>query len=402
MNQKTSFPELEKILFIKSGIAVGGASFADLAMVSYLKARGHDITLLTGYAQPFTERHMFSQEIPLVVDPVLDRYSDSSPAAIKERILAKVAIGDSVVVFSQALCVAEQQMGEAAIAIADEVPSVFRQHNPVALDLYGSFGNARSGFNLPITGSMDAQLKLLNPSLQSRVLPPLINGNRFEYTGDDRKEARKSVRQDLDLGEQDDAVVILQPTRVSQHKGPEYSLELAIKLERQLAKRCILLIAGGNEPFEAAQALKHSLRMTAKSQNFDGLRFMDGSHANEGNRRISDVMLASDIIALPSTSETFGLGVAEAALSQVPIVTKPYKDDTGNEIFNEVYGDFDVVTDYIDAAIPSDEVVLQLADVIEDKSRRIAMTERNHELALRYTYTDSTHDLLLDVLRSTQ
>ncbi|MBC7764364.1 glycosyltransferase [Microbacteriaceae bacterium] len=301
--------------------------------------------------------------------------------------------------FSQALCAAEQRMGEAAIATADEVPVVFRQHNPVAQGLHVSFRDADSGFCLPLTRSMDAQLKALNPNVPSQVMPPLINGNRFEYTERTRKEVKQSVRQNLDLEEQDDSVIIYQPTRVSDDKGLEYSLALAIRLERQLGRRCILLIAGGNEPFAAAQTLKRSLQQTAESQNFEGLRFMNGSHAHEGKRRTSDIMLASDIVALPSTRETFGLGVAEAALSHAPIVAKRYRDDSGNDIFDEVYGDFDVVVDRIDATIPSDEVVLELANVVEDRSRRTAMTERNHELALRYTFTNSTHGLLLDALR---
>lgn len=130
------------------------------------------------------------------------------------------------------------------------------------------------------------------------------NGIDFDRVRPSSSDARTRTRAELQMP---DAPVVLIAARLHPEKGYETLLAaFAIVVDR--LPSAVLLVAGTG-------ALEEHYRALAASHGVAGqIRFL-------GFRRdLPDLMMAADVVVLPSRAEAFGLAVAEALYLGVPVV----------------------------------------------------------------------------------
>jgi glycosyltransferase involved in cell wall biosynthesis len=388
--------EVSQINLVKSGFGIGGASLADVELLAHLQERGCEASILTGYLHPGVEKEINAAHIPYFVDPRLDYERGETPATIRKAVLGGIAFEKGVIVFSQALSSKESDLGAAAIDIASDYPTIYRQHNLLAPNLEEHYSSAAGQLLLSLTVVNGRRFSDINPNVPTHILPPLINGDRFNYTPDRAEHIKRVIRQRHGLDS--DSLLIFQPTRVSKEKGIEYTLDMAAALKKTMQKDVMVIIAGGKETVTGAVEYKQSIVDRARKLGLRQAEFLNGTHAYTDASRLADYMIASDIIACPSRHESFGLSAAEGALCKRPIFTKEYRDTLGDPIFEEVYGDFDVVKDPVELESPSESAIEHMVRVMHDPKLRKEMTEKNYILARQYTYDSDTYNEVIDLI----
>jgi glycosyltransferase involved in cell wall biosynthesis len=182
------------------------------------------------------------------------------------------------------------------------------------------------------------------------------NGIDFERVKPSSVDARKRVREELGIG---NGHLVLIVARLHPEKGYEYLFEALPDLKKRVTRPFLVAVAGTG-------ALEGAFRERVRSLGCDQVvRFL-------GFRRdVPDLMVASDLVVLPSLAEAFGLAVAEALYLGVPVVATR----TG--------GLPEIVTDGVDGLLvpPADSVALAaaIADLLNDPHRRAALAGRGRE-----------------------
>ena len=212
------------------------------------------------------------------------------------------------------------------------------------------------------------------PAGKVRVIPNGIDFDRIRPSGPD---ARPRVRVALGIG---DAPVALIAGRFHPEKGYETLLPAFARVVARLP-RAILLIAGAGPLDSGYRRMAEGLGLGA-SVRFLGFR-----------KDLPDLMVASDIVALPSRAEAFGLAVAEALYLGTPVVA------------SRVGGLPEIVRDGIDGCLvpPGDEsaladaIVRLLGDPAE--RRRLAGAGRTR-IAERFSFSSMVrgYELVYDEL----
>jgi glycosyltransferase involved in cell wall biosynthesis len=121
-------------------------------------------------------------------------------------------------------------------------------------------------------------------------------------------------------------VLMLAPVRITKRKNLEWAIEAAARV-RESGQRVQLLITGPPGPHNPRSAeyvaelkqLTHALRL----DDAVGFLFEQSTDATTyavDAATLSDLYMLSDVVVLPSTSEGFGLPLAEAAILRVPVV----------------------------------------------------------------------------------
>ncbi len=202
------------------------------------------------------------------------------------------------------------------------------------------------------------------------------NVMEFEQTPPGLDDYNRDVRQELGIPE--DAMFILQPTRVVQRKGIEHAIELV----HRLGKKAVLVIshASGDEGYEYQNRVKSYARLLETNTIFVQNRIDYKRGRTKDGKKIyslSDVYINADFVTYPSIFEGFGNAFLEAIYHKKPILVNNYSIysfDIKPKGFKVVEMD-----DFI-----SDDTVKETLRVLEDKDYREEMVETNYTLGLKY------------------
>jgi mannosylglucosylglycerate synthase len=122
-------------------------------------------------------------------------------------------------------------------------------------------------------------------------------------------------------------VVMLAPVRITKRKNLEWAIQAAAGV-RASGRSVQLLITGPPGPHNprSLEYVADLKRLTDKLGLQESVRFLfeqspgaTGDYAVDA-ATLSDLYMLSDVVVLPSTSEGFGLPLAEAAVFRVPVV----------------------------------------------------------------------------------
>ena len=191
------------------------------------------------------------------------------------------------------------------------------------------------------------------PTAKVRVV---LNGIDFERVRPMRTDARGSTRETEGFG---DRLILLVAARLHPEKGYEYLFDALPLLRSRLGRPFLLLVAGAG-PFEA------DYRARVRRLGCDDVVRFVGFRTD-----LPDLMLASDVVILPSVAEAFGLVLAEALYLGVPVIA------------TRVGGIPEIVDDGVDGILvpPADTPALAAAllDVLSDPARLAGLAGRGRE-----------------------
>ena len=185
------------------------------------------------------------------------------------------------------------------------------------------------------------------------------------------------IREDLGIAE--DALLILQPTRVVQRKGIETAVELVRRLDLPNA---VLVISheAGDEGMDYQKRIEDFAEFMGVDLRIIANRISDHRGLDEEGNKIYtlwDLYPHADLVTYPSTYEGYGNAFVEAIYFRKPVVVNRYS------IFEadiEPLG-FDVVafSHYL-----TEDTLQHVRDLLSDPERRAAMAETNYMLGWRY------------------
>jgi glycosyltransferase involved in cell wall biosynthesis len=222
--------------------------------------------------------------------------------------------------------------------------------------------------------------------IASTLIPNALD---FENPPPVSKERVNAFRRSIGL--KPDDVMFLQPTRIVQRKGIEFTFELIKELNQEKYK-LVISHEAGDEGFEYVEWIKQLAGRYGIQVRFVDKMVEDPfAHPSDKKDRFSlwEVYQAADFITYPSLYEGFGNALLEAIYFKKPILVNRYKvfiDDI------EPKG-FDMVT--MDGLLTA-EVVKKIQSIISDKERRKKMVDNNYRLALKhYSYSSLRKQLAL-------
>ena len=222
--------------------------------------------------------------------------------------------------------------------------------------------------------------------IASTLIPNVLD---FENPPIVSKERVNVFRRSIGLKAGD--LMFLQPTRIVQRKGIEFTLELIKELNHEKYK-LVISHEAGDEGFEYVERIKRLAgRYSIQVRFVDEMVEDPFAQPSAKKDRFSlwEVYQAADFITYPSLYEGFGNAFLEAIYFNKPILVNRYKvfmDDI------EPKG-FDLVT--MDGALTVD-VVERIRDIVNDKQRQKRMVDHNYRLALKhYSYASLRKQLAL-------
>ncbi|HUI72934.1 MAG TPA: glycosyltransferase family 4 protein [Spirochaetia bacterium] len=181
------------------------------------------------------------------------------------------------------------------------------------------------------------------------------------------------------MGFEKDDLLILQPTRVVQHKGIEQAISLIQLLDVPNA-RLIVSHSLYDEGPSYAEWIEKSAGLQGVTLNFIYDKLAEESVSKGSGERLfslRDVYPHADLVTYPSTLEGFGNAFLEAVYYGKPIVVNRYPVFI---VDIEPKG-FDVVS--TDGYF-TDSTLTQVKEVLADPDRRRRMAEHNLEIARRH------------------
>ena len=206
------------------------------------------------------------------------------------------------------------------------------------------------------------------------LVPNVLNFSHLptgidDYTCDFRKE----------VGIDEDALFVLQPTRVVQRKGIETAVEVVKRLNHP---KPVLVISheAGDEGMEYQDRVKHFAEFLGVDLRIIADRISETRGVNaEGKKTYTlwDIYPHCDLVTYPSTYEGYGNAFVEAIYFRKPVVVNRYS------IFEadiEPKG-FDVVA--LDGYV-TDEAMAEVHAILDDPKRQEVMAEKNYMLGWRY------------------
>jgi len=127
------------------------------------------------------------------------------------------------------------------------------------------------------------------------------------------------------LGVADDALLILQPTRVVKRKGIEHAIELVHRLG--MKAKLFISHASGDEGLDYERRVREYSRLMKVDTYFVSSIINEERGLTESGRKIyklEDVYPHADLVTYPSTFEGFGNAFLEAIYYCRPIVVNTY------------------------------------------------------------------------------
>lgn len=150
-------------------------------------------------------------------------------------------------------------------------------------------------------------MRMIPNAMNFAALPPAVD----PYAADVRRA----------LGIADDALFVLQPTRVVARKGIEHAIELVRRLERPA--KLVISHASGDEGYQYEQRIREYSRLLGVDTIFVSDIIDDHRGTTEDGRKIYtlyDIYPHADLVTYPSNYEGFGNAFLEAVYFKKPIV----------------------------------------------------------------------------------
>jgi len=226
-----------------------------------------------------------------------------------------------------------------------------------------------------INSSADNQLGL-RTGISATVVPNVMD---FDHPPAPPDAYTRDVRENL--GIEEDALLVLQPTRVVKRKGIEHAVELV----RRLGRKATLVIshASGDEGHDYEQRVREYSRMMGVETRFVSQIINEKRGQTEDGRKIytlEDIYPYADLVTYPSDFEGFGNAFLEAVYFRKPIVVNIYSI---YQVDIQPKG-FEVIQ--LDGYV-TEEAVQKTLQVLDDPALRQQMVDRNFEIARRcYSY----------------
>ena len=231
--------------------------------------------------------------------------------------------------------------------------------------------------------SLAAAQLLERRGLASTVVPNVFDFDQARPRSARREQVRAQLRREL--GMREDALLVVQPTRVVPRKG----IELAIELVGRLADPdAVLLITSpaGDEGTEYLVTLERLADRWNVRLRYAADRFapdLVGKRLNPAHS-LSDAYLAADLVTYPSLYEGFGNALVEALFYGTPVMVNRYS------VYDADIRPLGLRMVEIDGAI-TDATVADVRDVLTDPERRASDA--------RYNFRVGREHLGYDVLR---
>jgi glycosyltransferase involved in cell wall biosynthesis len=194
------------------------------------------------------------------------------------------------------------------------------------------------------------------------------------------------------LGVADDALLILQPTRVVKRKGIEHAIELVHRLG--MKAKLIISHASGDEGRDYERRVREYSRLMKVDTYFVSSIINEERGLTESGRKIyklEDVYPHADLVTYPSTFEGFGNAFLEAIYYCRPIVVNTYSIyamDIKPKGFSVIEMD-----GYV-----SNETVRRTRKVLTDPELRSKMAKHNYETAQKYYSYSVLHNKLKNLI----
>ena len=200
-----------------------------------------------------------------------------------------------------------------------------------------------------------------------QVVHPGVDIDRFDKL--DRKSCRREIRRQFEIDETD--MVVLFVSMNFELKGLDNLIAaMAMTKSKHMSKKLKLLVVGkGNE--------KKYGRLAQKLEIKDDVIF-----AGVWKDNIEQIYLASDIFAMPSGFDTFGMVVLEAMSASLPV------------IISDNVGAVDLIKDDINGFVVEKEDIDSISFKIE-----FMLNEKNRENMAKEAYktaTNNTWDIMAD------
>lgn len=330
---------------------IGGVETILYEQATRLASRGHSVTIITGRGGPLAD-----PSIRLEVVPELDSRHPQI-TVVRDRLLE----GKIPVEFDNL----QQSIASQLSPLFDQL-DVLIAHNVLSLH-----------FNLPLTSALWRLAQRPAPRLISwihdiswvnplyrpwmhegepwdllrrsnpRITPVFVSHQRLEewrqltgaQLGDDSVipngvdpasllrlgSTSRAIAQRYRLLDCD--VVMLAPVRITRRKHLEWAIEAAAAV-RKSGKSVQLLVTGPPGPHNPrSMEYVGDLKALREKLGLDGCVHFLFEHSDAGSdaypvdsETLADLYMLSDVVVLPSSSEGFGLPLAEAAIFRVPVV----------------------------------------------------------------------------------
>ena len=326
-----------KIVFIKTRISFGGASISGLELLSILEGLGFEILIITGY---FDEKiHTFvsgKHAVKTLVLDVMDRYYHGRKSeSVRESEVSKFILDNTktedYLIFSQPFLGDGVWYSKVTVSISHKRRCFLRMHDPIE-DKENFLRLNPNTIGIPTTQIMSNWMSNLNRNIINFVIPSVVDA-RFLLSTKTREELRKKYK--IPNSE----FLIFQPTRVSARKNISRAVILADIIKKRSDKNVSLVVAGGAERGEDKTDEKLRITKLAKNLDFRKLTFLNNALPDT----VRDYIKMADLVTFFSKTESWGRIPAESCIVGTPCVTTNYTDEHDNKVFEEVYGNFDLV-----------------------------------------------------------
>lgn len=397
----------ERISYIKPGMAVGGATMADIELFRIFKVLGKEIHINTGFVDKRIQLSLQHDGFEVTVNPLYDRYhkfnSIAEGSADVDKLFSEEFKRSNLTIISQSF------LGDADVF--NNALSSSLNHGYTGQTWLRSHDHIRDKKNfekigerplcLPTTRALENHMNVLNPNSQTFVLPYYIDRTRFNKQLEEH--SAKETRDHLGLSKND--FIIFQPSRVDPRKRIGKSVYLASELQKRLGNRkVVLLVAGGAEPIKAHKEERKRLTKLAQDNGFYNLVFLNGLSGDGQFRRVTDYIRpgVANLVTFMSEIDAFGIPPLECSMAGVPCVTSSFQDELGYSAFDYNYGNhgFSFVLDDDPENFVSEDTLQKAVLFAKNPSLFDNNLSNNRRLAEEKYCEESMKKILLSLLIS--
>lgn len=211
--------------------------------------------------------------------------------------------------------------------------------------------------------------------LQTKGIKSIILPDYFDFDNLKKSDSyNKDFRKDLGIGSKD--LIFLQPTRIVSRKRIERTVRLIYHLKRILNRECVLVITG--PPLYPNELYVKRLFSLASELGVRIITADNRVNIKRGKKKgrkiysIGDAYINTDVVALPSEVEGFGLPVLEACAYKKPLFVNNFP--VLREITEKGF-DFVVMRGEL-----SNKAINKMQLILTDSKKRKEMVEKNYKL----------------------
>jgi glycosyltransferase involved in cell wall biosynthesis len=246
----------------------------------------------------------------------------------------------------------------------------------------GYFPPVMDGFDHVVINSLAQRGLAQRTGIEATLLPNILDFER----GPQRPVSGSAFR--TVAGIADDAIVLLQPTRVIDRKG----IESTIRLAAALGPRAVVAFSHAEDRDPVYWARLESLAMElAVPMVFCAA----GSEASPESPWLGDAFAAADLVCFPSTQEGFGNALVEAVFFKRPLFVNRY------EVYVEDIAPMGIQAVEMDGDVTRD-VVEEVRDLLASPNEVDAMVEHNYRVGVEHLSHRVVRERLIPLLEGSQ